>query len=235
MTRLESHRQKIFYLKITGVVVGIVVLIGFLLFFGMQFIINSTLYFSGLNGKNVKSTDVPSEDFFGTFELENIPNSTNSAELLVSGSQTNFNKADVYLNKYKVDTIKLDESSFSYKIIKLKKGSNEIYFIAKTLDGKNIRKTNPILVRYTNEPPKLEISTPSDGETTNKTDISIIGSTSIGASIQINTRPIVVDSQGNFQTLYRMQDGENQIIISSIDDAGNRTEKMLKVIYKKDD
>ena len=85
------------------------------------------------------------------------------------------------------------------------------------------------------EKPKLEVSQPNDNSKTNKQEIKIEGKTDKETYIKINGQPVVVDSQGSFVTLFKLNEGDNSIEIIAEDIVGNQEKKTIKVTYSKDD
>ena len=75
------------------------------------------------------------------------------------------------------------------------------------------------------EKPKLEVSQPNDNTKTNKQEIKIEGKTDKETYIKVNGQPVVVDSQGAFQTLLKLNDGDNSIEIIAEDIVGNQEKR----------
>jgi hypothetical protein len=230
MTRLEKHKQKLFYKKV-AIMVGLLVFITLFLFFvGFQFILKSSGFVSNL--KNTDKTETVTEDFFGNLAVDAVMSATNSADLVVSGSSSNFNKVEFYINDKKVKTIDAKDT-FSETIGKLQKGKNEIYIKAVTNNNKHSKSSDTYLVNYKNEKPKLDISEPSDNLKTDKSEIKISGKTDPDVAIKVNGSPVVVDSQGGFQQSMLLKEGENKFTVLAEDDAGNSEHKDITVIYEK--
>jgi bacillopeptidase F len=83
--------------------------------------------------------------------------------------------------------------------------------------------------------PKLDISSPHDGDKVNKNEISIQGSTDKDITVTINSSPVVVSAQQTFSYTIRLNEGDNNIHIQAEDDAGNIETKDLKITYQKDE
>ena len=123
---------------------------------------------------------------------------------------------------------------FSEEIGDLEKGDNNFYIQAKSKDSKIKKNTITYKVFYKNEKPKLDISEPSDNSTTNNQEIKVKGSTDRETYVRVNDLPVVVDASGGFETTVRLKDGDNQIVITASDIAGNMETKFLKTTYQKD-
>lgn len=233
MTRLEQHKQKQFYRKVVLMISLLIFLVLFIFFIGFQFILKSSSFVGGL-GKD-SDAQASQEDFFGNLDVDALPSATNSAQFIVSGSVSNFDIVEVYVNKSKKKTKILDgKDTFSEKISGLEKGKNEVYIKALTEDKKHSDKSDVFTLMYKNEKPKLEISEPADNTKTDKTEIAIMGITDKDVSIRVNDLPTVVDSQGGFRYTVRLKEGENKIKVVAEDDAGNIEQKELTISYQKD-
>ncbi len=237
MTRLERHRQKQFT---TSIVIIAAVLVGGIIFIataGIKLLFNTSLLIANLNNKNTQSTtNSQNNEFIGTVSLDSVPTATNSARFIVSGSVVNFDTVDFYLNNEKIKTASLTNSdSFSEELGDLNPGDNDFYVVAKSNSehGKS-KQSKTYSITYKSGKPKLDISSPTDNSKTDKSDITLTGSTDKEVFIKVNDLPVVVDAQGNFQTSVRLKGGDNKIIISGSDVAGNVESKTITVTYQKD-
>ena len=141
---------------------------------------------------------------------------------------------DFYINAKKIKEIESSSDTFSEEIGDLEKGDNNVYVLAKSRNSKIEKNTITYKVFYKNEKPKLDISEPSDNLTTNNQEIKVKGSTDKETYVRVNDLPVVVDASGGFETTVRLKDGDNQIVITAADIAGNMETKSLKVTYQKD-
>jgi hypothetical protein len=206
----------------------------FIFTFGIKILLNTSSFISGLFPQPSTKPLSKSEDTFSSIDISSIPQATNSAKIIVSGSTLNFDILYFYLNGRKVKEIESTSDIFNEEIGDLEKGENDVYIKAKSTDSKTEKNTITYKVFYKNEKPKLEMSEPSDSSTTNNQEIKIKGSTDKETYVHINDLPVVVDANGNFETSARLKEGENQITISAQDIAGNIETKTLKVTYQKD-
>ncbi len=234
MTRLEQHKQKVFYRKVVGMTALLIFLLIFIFFIGFQVILKSSGFVGSL-GKDTDTTQNQEEDFFGTLDVDEVPPATNSASFIISGNITDFDTLEFYINNSKKKSVNVKgKDSFSQKIPGLQKGKNEVYIKAITEDRKHSKKSDVYTLLYKSEKPKLEVKEPGDDSKTDKTEITVAGTTDQDVTIKVNSFPTVVDAQGGFRTTVRLQEGENKIIIMAIDDAGNTEQKEIKVTYQKE-
>jgi hypothetical protein len=77
----------------------------------------------------------------------------------------------------------------------------------------------------------LTISSPTINLETNKSILTVSGTTKPNADVTINEKEIFANSQGKFQTTITLLEGDNQIYILSSDDQGNYAEWNGSVVY----
>ncbi len=235
MTRLEEHQKKQFRNKVILYIALIVVLGVFMITAGLKLLINSTVYLSNLtSGKSATTPSKYKSTIYGTLDIDTIVDATNSAKIIVSGTVVNYDKLEFYINDDKIKDYDVSSEQFEQEIGDLKKGDNKVYIKAINSETKDERKSQVYGVSYVNEKPKLDISQPQDNARVNNNDLKIAGSTNKDVLIKVNDFPVVVDAGGNFQTSIRLKDGDNKIVITAQDNAGNTESKSLTVNYSKD-
>jgi hypothetical protein len=234
MTRLEEHKQKVFYQKVALMVGILILLIAFIFFVGFQFILKSSGYVGNLSSKSDSLTP-QADNFYGTLDLDELPSATNSASFIISGSVTNFDTVQFFINEKKIQSSSVDsKGTFNKTVSGLEKGKNEVYVKALTSDQKHSKTSDTYTIHYKSDKPKIEISEPGDNSKTDHSEIKVMGKTDPDVSVKINNSPVVVDSQQQFQQIVNLKEGENKIDIWVQDDAGNSDQKELTVTYKKD-
>lgn len=238
MSRLSSYQQKQFRRKVTTYIIFIVLLIFFMFTIGFRLVIGAAVFVSNLSASK-KAAPLEKKDFFyGSLNVDSIPQATNSARIIVAGSVTNYDIVEYYVNGEKVKENSFQASdSFSEEVGNLKPGQNEVYLKALTKDkDKSKTKESPkYTVLYKNDKPKLELGEPSDKTKTRNQDVKIAGHTDREVYVKVNELPIVVNSDGSFQTIFRLKDGDNTLLITAEDSAGNIESKTIMVTYQKDD
>jgi hypothetical protein len=234
-SRLEDHKQKMFYQRVGLIGAGILLLIIFMLVVGFQLVIRGSVFFGSLGSKKITPTDQSSSEFYGTLTVDTIPTATNSAQFVIAGSANNFSTLQFYINKKQVKQTTVKNDAYSLEIGDLKTGTNEVYVKALTKDKQHEQASDKYNVVYKNTKPKLEISEPSDNSTTHSSDIKVAGKTDQDVTIRINGGPTVVDTQGSFQQTVHLNEGDNKIKIVAEDDAGNTEQKELTIKYQKDE
>jgi len=234
MGRLERVQEKKIKNTIILYIVILVLVLYFIFTFGIKLLLNSSSFISGLFPQPSTKPLSKTEDTFSSIDVNSIPQATNSARFIISGSVLNFDILDFYINAKKVKEIESSSDTYSEEIGDLEKGDNNVYVLAKSRNNKIEKNTITYKVFYKNEKPKLDISEPSDNSTTNNQEIKVKGSTDKETYVRVNDLPVVVDANGGFETTVRLKDGDNQIVITASDIAGNMETKSLKVTYQKD-
>ena len=86
-------------------------------------------------------------------------------------------------------------------------------------------------------PPEIFIYSPDNNSQTNESTVSISGTILDKESgidkVTVNGAEISIASNGSFSTTVNLTEGANKITIIAVDKAGNRTTKILSVIYEK--
>jgi len=215
-------------------IVILILVLYFIFTYGIKLLLNSSSFIAGIFPQPSTKPLSKSEESFNSIDVSSIPQATNSASIIISGSVLNFDILYFYLNDEKVKEVETSSDTFSEEIGDLEKGENNVYILAKLKDSKIQKKTITYKVFYIDAKPKLSISEPADNLTTNNQEIKVKGNTDKEIYIRINDLPVVVDANGNFETTVRLKDGDNQIIVTASDIAGNTETVSLKVIYQKD-
>lgn len=197
---------------------------------GLQFILNSSSYLSGLIG--MRDNEDRRNALIQNLVIDDIPEESKSDKITVSGSVNNFETLKFYINDRKVKEIDAPKNGqFSTEIGPLQKGENEIYVIAESKQDE--KRSDSFTVVFRSEKPKLEIKEPSDQSTTGRDEVKLVGVTDKEVAIKVNDSPVVVGFEGKFETFVKLKEGENKIKITATDPAGNQEEKELTVKYEK--
>lgn len=159
---------------------------------------------------------------------------TTSAKITVTGFGEAGAEVDLTVNNSSPVTAEInDEGQFETEL-QLDKGENTIIVLARDAAG-NESATKTYTVDYDTEKPYIDLEGLEDGsEITgkDKQDFDLKGATEPRAQISINDRSIYTDSQGNFSTRYRFEEGENKLVFKSVDRAGNVAEKTITVNFR---
>lgn len=235
MRRSELFQKNKLTRTITIFIILLIVSLLLISTVGFKLLMNSSVFIAGLLSKNSAPALNKTTDVYGSISIDNIPTATNSAKFIISGSIVNYDKLEFFLNDEKVKDVDLKAGdTFSEEIGDLIQGVNKIYIKAISSDNKSKKSTNTYTILFKEEKPKLEISQPNDKETLSQSETLLKGSTDKEVFVKVNDLPVVVDANGNFQTTVRLKEGDNTIVITASDIAGNLESKTLTVTYQKE-
>lgn len=167
--------------------------------------------------------------------INSIPEATDSAVIVVSGNSSYSDaEIDLYLNGDLYDSSPLSkDQKFTFDSVRLRAGINTLKAKVKKGDEESDF-TRDYTVMYSKGDPKLDTSSPSDGQEFTRGDqnISVQGTTDPDNDVTVNGFKAIVDSAGGFSYYLKLNEGDNTITISATNQAGKKTEKTLKVKYK---
>jgi len=223
----EKKSRKTLFLSIVGILIVL-----FLLFrFGIDALVNFSSFISGSKGAPA-STTTNQINFIAPPILNPLVPATNSAQIIITGKAAKDQTIDLYLNDSNIDQTQVDDNgNFSFHP-NLKNGDNQIKVRAE-LKGKQSDFSDSFNVAFKNSPPTLDVSTPNDGQSfkRDQNTASVTGKTDAGVTVTVNGFWAVVDDSNNYSYTLSLQNGDNQIKIIAVDQAGNKAEKDLKVNY----
>lgn len=93
-------------------------------------------------------------------------------------------------------------------------------------DKKDFQKELGVLFDIT--PPALEVSSPANGLETDAASVEVKGTAEAGAKILVNGTEIT-NTNGQFTTVFNLNEGDNGIKVEAVDAVGNKTVKNLTV------
>jgi cytoskeletal protein RodZ len=217
--------------QIVTYVVLLILVIAFIMTFGVQIVLNASRFIAGFGSKNDDVIQTGSEVVVAPV-LYDIPDATNSAKLAISGSSSGDGTVTVFVNDEAADELNVtqDEPDFE-TTVQLTKNTNQIYAQFKDLKNR-VKDSETYVVEYAQEKPALEISSPADGSHTEDAEITVEGKTGENDRVKVNGEPVVMNADGSFSHKITLKQGENSITIVSTDDAGNSEEAVVKVTYE---
>jgi len=229
LRRSESKAKRNLILTIVGILVAC-----YLLFtWGLPFIIGH-LSFLNKNKSVVPAESLKIDEAIAPPVLYIPYEATNSASLSFSGYAAPLSKVEIYIDdEVKSRTNTDSEGKFTTNQIALNLGTNNIHAVTindsdeKSLPSKNIR------LYFSSEKPLLEISEPGDGIEIKGGDkkIKVAGKTDVNNSITVNGSTVIVDGEGNFQTVQVLSDGDNTINVVASNSFGNNNQLQRIVKY----
>lgn len=212
----------------------IAVLIGGLFFAGVPILVKIASFFSDINSSSSPTGELDTTPpVTPRFNLP--PDAVNVSPITINGFTEGGAKIIIYLNdsEYK-QVVAGEDGSFSADKISLNEGVNTLYVMAVDSAGNKSAPSAKIQITYDKVAPTIEISEPNNNSTFNgssKKKLTIKGVTDPLAQLKINGTSEFLTPEGNFTSIYNLNEGENIIKIEAIDPAGNKTEKELKITF----
>ena len=213
-------------------ILGIVVVLFLLFKFGISALINFSLFLSGKGGEPNSTNSQNTINFLPSPVLNPIVSATNSAQIIITGISQKDRKIELFLNSRKIDeTDTADNGEFRFEPT-LKKGTNTVSVRAVYKDKKSDA-SEKYIVEYKDTAPKLEVSSPSDQASFKKEDksVEIKGQTDANVTVTVNGFFAVTSENNSFSYVLQLHDGDNEVKILAVDNAGNKSEKTIKVNY----
>lgn len=161
---------------------------------------------------------------------------THSATIKVEGYGEPDSEVVLLLNGGEMGraTISGDEGRFEMEV-NLEEGENVVEFYAIDQAKNESALSRQYTIVYDNQPPGLELETPEDGqsfELRKNQNITIKGKTEPRAYVYINSRRVLANAEGSFSSSYRLEEGENKILLRIEDLAGNSSEHEITVHFR---
>ncbi|MEX2007820.1 MAG: hypothetical protein WD992_03530 [Candidatus Levyibacteriota bacterium] len=225
--RTERKTKQNFILSLLGIIIVVFVVLKL----GIPLLVNFSLFISNQKD-NATAQEANDPSFIAPPILNPLPVATNSAQIAVSGIGNPDQTVRIYVNDELADEVSTKKDGSFSLVQAIKKGSNSIKAKSEA-KGKMSGFSNTITVSYIDTKPTLELTSPSDGQTFGKDQnmAPVTGRTSAGARITVNGFWAIVDDNHNFSYNFSLQSGDNHIKVVATDEAGNTTEKEVRVTY----
>lgn len=225
--KLESKTKQSIILSF----LGIIIVLGLIAKFGIPVLANVSFFL--FEKKDTQDQSAKKTIFVSPPELDALPNATNSAKLVVSGTGQEKQEIALYINgEFEDKTEVEDDKKFIFDNILLKEGENLIQTKAKE-ENQESDFSNSYTIILTKKAPTLTIDSPSDKQSFGKDDkqVMIKGKTDAGNKVTINDLWAIVDNNGAYEYGLPLHGGENKIKVIATDQANNTTEKEITVVY----
>lgn len=232
MRRFEEKRLRTRLILIT---VGGISLLIFLGIFGIQLLIGFSVLLDRARGSDTGET---SQQRFLVLPpyLDPLPLATSSGRLVITGRGQQKANIILYINDQESKKTKVaDDGTFILSSISLGEGTYTIQAKAEDERGKLSDISNTIRTTIIRRPPALEVTLPNNGDTVTGENnlVTVEGKTEENVDVRINDRFVVVRQDGMFTYAYPLSEGENTLTIKATDRAGNNTQQIRTVTYRK--
>lgn len=205
----------------------------FLIFFGIPLVARFASYVGDLKRGNTKQPTTNSNTPISAPTINTPVEFTNQTGIVIKGSAEANSKVTINVNGTTTDTTSDGSGVFSVNV-SLQKGQNQIFATATNSNGTVSDKSQTYTITFSNQPPKLDISSPGDNAnfyTDKQRKITMIGSTDSEVSVTVNGHTVIVGDDGNFKYDFSLSDGKNTLTIDAVDRAGNKKEVILTVNF----
>lgn len=159
---------------------------------------------------------------------------TSSANIKISGFSQKGNTLIITDNDQEIKRVDAaDDGSFKADVT-LHDGMNSISVYASTGPDKKSLATATYPVLFDKNPPKLDISEPTDAQNIQgrkNQSMTIKGQSDKDVKIFVNDRLVLTRNDGSFSTAFYLSSGANALDIKAVNQAGNTTEKKLTVNF----
>ncbi len=160
---------------------------------------------------------------------------TSSASIKLSGfSQKGYTVAIVDNGQPPVKQLASDDGSFQVDV-NLEKGDNKIIVFAIDQNNKESAPTSEMSIIFDDEKPLLEVTKPTENQSMQGKQnqaLTVEGKSDPNTKVYINGRLVFVKEDGAFSSIVQLQEGDNTLDIKAVDQAGNTTEKQIKVTFR---
>ncbi len=223
----EKRTKKTLFLSLLGIIIVVFLLAKF----GVGILVNFSLFLAG-SKDNLSSQNSNQINFVAPPTLNPLPSATNSAKIIISGKSTKDTKIELFINDDLSGDTETDKDGNFVFTQNLESGDSKIKTRAIYKDKKSDFSVSFDVI-FKNSQPTLEITSPSDGQTFKKdqNSVNVQGKTDPGVSVTVNGFWAVIEDNNNFSYNLPLQNGDNEIKIIAVDQAGNKSEKSLKVNY----
>ena len=155
---------------------------------------------------------------------------TNSATQTIGGSAEPGSSVWLTLNGDSAgDVVAAEDGGWSISPVRLAEGDNKLSAVAIDQGGNKSAPSTEVDIYYSQQPPELDISSPSDNQQVSGASVEVRGSTTAGVRLTVNGRLIIVNSEGKFSSQFNLVAGDNALVFIATDRAGNQTSAELTV------
>lgn len=227
----KEELQRRLAMLVLGNLVAVVVIISSVTVFGPA--LGGVFAFISIhrNDKDQLMTPLPNPPIFS-----NIPSATKDDKISINGYAEPGSTVKIYLNGPEASSVVADtEGLFTFLDLPLIKGNNTIFGKTTDADNRQSEPSETYTLVYSTDKPKIDIDTPKDGDVIKNLDKSVLvkGKVDKKAEVKVNGRLAILSSDNRFEVLLGASEGNMEIKIEAVDDAGNKEEKTIKVRYVK--
>ena len=168
--------------------------------------------------------------------FSNVPEATKNKNISLSGIAEPGSTITIYLNGPEKDKVTADkEGRFAISNLALIEGKNTLY--AKSFDqkGNESEKSQTHIILRDTKNPEIKILQPQNGSKVENLvgRITVKGEVNEKATVTVNNRKAIVKSDNTFELQLGVEEGNVEIKITAVDQAGNEKTETIYVTYAK--
>lgn len=224
-TSLKKSKQNLI-LSILGIAIVL-----FLLFrYGVPLLSDLSFFAGNVIPSKDNVNDVVTKDtYVPPPSIDSLPKSTREKNVKITGNSLAGLTIKLYLNGSLEDEEEVGaDGTFEFSI-NLTTGENLVK--VKAYSGKlESEFSDTVSTSFTNEGPEIKIEAPKESETVHINPFNVTGSAEGASTVTINGFQAILSGR-NYLYALTLKDGENEIKIEAVDDAGNKSEKTYKFNY----
>ncbi len=231
------RKQLLFY------VLGSTAILAVLWFGGLTLLANIDTFWR-LLGREVSTPITPSgEDLIPPTapQFTEPPRATNDSQINLSGSAEPQSEVFLYHNEAETEkTFANNQGEFNFIGLSLESGDNKFYATASDAQGNVSQKSTVFNVARIENDPLLTINAPEEGTVFSGNEqrtITIEGTVEpTEVELTVNDNRAIVKSDGSFVLKLSLhKNGENEILVKAVDEAGNEVSQTIHVTYQEKD
>jgi len=166
--------------------------------------------------------------------LDPIPAATNSANLNIQGFAAEGESVELYLNNNPAAKVETASGNFSFEDIKLQNGQNSIAAKSLSNTGGESEFSKILTIKLDTEAPELTVENPQENQSfSGNNRIKVSGKTDQDSQVYANGFLANINSEGQFEILIPVAEGDSQVEIRTIDEAGNVLSEKRNIHFSK--
>ena len=161
-------------------------------------------------------------------------NLTNESEVTVEGTASPTTTIQLENNGEEAASQEVDDDGKFSLPVELTEGENAITAVSQ-MDGDTVGTSDPVTVTLDTEAPELTIDNPKDGDKSNSETVTVEGTVADEHldAVEVNGQKAKVED-GNYSKRILLDNGENEIEVVAVDEAGNSAKESVSLQVKYD-
>ncbi len=225
LARIEEAKARKTVIIYSLLTLGIIL---FLLFFGVRILTAIAGFIQPAQKQSVEITDnVPPPPP----QLDFVQQKTNKDTQTISGESEPESIVQITVNG-SVTSTRADAGGNFTMDVTLSDGENTITAKATDATGNVSNQSDVVVITLDKTVPTLTITKPSPGQSFTAKDAPIrVEGITDAERVTVNDRIAVIDGNGKFSLIVSLNEGQNDLVVQATDQAGNKTETTMSVIY----